>query len=99
MAAKIGQLLKLAQGSLSNAGSRYIMSRIYLGIGIAVLALMFSLRACLFLMAEDQSTKFWILFLALSLGFMMFASSYVEEEQQFWYWISSGWLAWLWFKW
>lgn len=29
--------------------------------------------------------------LALSYGGMMFASSYVEEEQNFWYWVSSGW--------
>jgi ethanolaminephosphotransferase len=26
---------------------------------------------------------------------MMFASSYVEEEQHFWYWISAGWIAYL----
>jgi len=23
----------------------------------------------------------------------MFASSYVEEEQQFWYWVVSGWVT------
>ena len=26
-------------------------------------------------------------------GTLMFASSYVEEEHLFWYWIASGWLA------
>jgi hypothetical protein len=28
---------------------------------------------------------------------MMFASSFVEEEQHFWYWSASGWLAYLYF--
>lgn len=26
---------------------------------------------------------------------MMFASSFVEEEQQFWYWIASAWFTWV----
>jgi len=29
---------------------------------------------------------------------MMFASSYVEEEQQFWYWIMAGWTTLLFLK-
>jgi GPI ethanolamine phosphate transferase membrane region len=33
--------------------------------------------------------KFEFLSVALSFGGMMFASSYVEEEQQFWYWIAT----------
>lgn len=32
---------------------------------------------------------FWTL--SLSYGGMMIASSYVEEEQQFWYWAASAW--------
>jgi len=28
----------------------------------------------------------------------MFASSYVEEEQQFWYWIMAGWMIVLFLK-
>lgn len=30
-------------------------------------------------------------------GIMMFASSYVEEEQHFWYWVTSAWLSSLYF--
>lgn len=32
-------------------------------------------------------------FIVLSYGVMMFASSYVEEEQHFWYWSTTAWLA------
>lgn len=97
--AEVIQYLKLAQGSLSNAGSKYAMSRLYLGVGIALLALLISLRACSLLIADDSSTRYWMLSLALLFGSMMFASSYVEEEQHFWYWMLSGWLGWLWFTW
>ena len=40
-----------------------------------------------------------VAFLAItvSYGVMMFASSFVEEEQHFWYWSASGWLAYLYF--
>lgn len=31
----------------------------------------------------------------VSYGVMMFASSYIEEEQHFWYWITSAWLCYL----
>jgi ethanolamine phosphate transferase 2 subunit G len=30
----------------------------------------------------------------ISFGSLMFASSYVEEEQQFWYWITSSHFLW-----
>lgn len=39
------------------------------------------------------STNVWFVGVTSLYGVMMFASSYVEEEQQFWYWITSGWLV------
>lgn len=37
--------------------------------------------------------------ISLLYGFMMFASSYVEEEHHFWYWATTAWLTLLWVKW
>lgn len=37
--------------------------------------------------------------ISLLYGIMMFASSYVEEEQHFWYWATTAWLMLLWLKW
>ena len=34
-----------------------------------------------------------LLFVGIVYGAMMFASSYVEEEHHFWYWVLSGWLS------
>lgn len=31
--------------------------------------------------------------ITLAYGVMMFASSYVEEEQHFWYWATTAWMA------
>lgn len=40
-----------------------------------------------------------IIGISLLYGIMMFASSYVEEEQHFWYWATTAWLMLLWVKW
>lgn len=34
--------------------------------------------------------KFELIIITLCFGVIMFASSYVEEEQQFWYWITTS---------
>ena len=44
---------------------------------------------------DARSTGLWITLVGIAYGAMMFASSYVEEEQQFWYWVTSSWLGWL----
>ena len=82
---------------MSSAASNYNVSRLYIGIIVAsaaILAILPLLRPKLGLNANS----FWIGLITLLYGVMMFASSYVEEEQQFWYWITSGWFFWLFMK-
>lgn len=43
----------------------------------------------------NLSTPAWIAFIQITHGTIMFASSYVEEEHHFWYWMSSAWVSWL----
>ena len=45
-----------------------------------------------------NSAGLWIASMTTAYGIMMFASSYVEEEQHFWYWIASAWIAWQYLK-
>lgn len=92
------QFLIYAQKTLSHAASEYDLRRLRLGIGITVLATIATLVACATPVRNANPVLLWKYSLALFYGFMMFASSYVEEEQQFWYWLASSWCGWLFWK-
>ena len=85
-----------AQRTLSGAASDYDVSKLRLGVLLSILA-----GACaalnLFLL-PGYAGSLSIAFLAISYGVTMFASSYVEEEHQFWYWTTGGWLSLLYCK-
>ncbi len=80
---------------MSGTASNYRLSKLYAGIGIASLATMAALLASGNVVLDARSTGLLMTLFAISYGVMMFASSYVEEEQQFWYWATSLWLGWL----
>ena len=78
---------------MSDTASNYDVRKLYLGAGVTALV---TILACLILAIErwqTVSTGLFYGFLTLTNGIVMFASSYVEEEQQYWYWITSGWLG------
>ena len=82
------------QDALSSTASSYDVTRMVAGVGAASLSL---------ILAVFAFPTFWPPSLAgsaltittLLYGIMMFATSYVEEEQHFWYWIVPAWLAFL----
>jgi ethanolaminephosphotransferase len=84
-----------AQDLMSSMASNYDMSRLTLGQGLAVAAVSAALIATMWQSSLSLSGLTPLLIIGLSYGVMMFASSYVEEEQHFWYWASTLWLAYL----
>lgn len=84
--------LLAAQDELSGTASSYNIPRMVVGMAMTSFVILMSLSAF--------PQKFWppsaagVFFTTITLlyGSMMFASSYVEEEQHFWYWLTPGWI-------
>lgn len=82
-----------AQNVMSSAASSYKLSLLYAGGFVAAAACLLSARiAFQTLPNSGSSSTFFLLAISTLHGAMMFASSFVEEEQQFWYWISTSWM-------
>jgi ethanolaminephosphotransferase len=75
-----------SQGLLSSASTDYSVSYMYLGLATLLVSVLV-LGPHLYQSRLDILLKYEFIFVTLSFGGIMFASSYVEEEQQFWYWI------------
>ncbi|KAL9091892.1 MAG: hypothetical protein Q9165_004644 [Trypethelium subeluteriae] len=91
------QFLRSAQGLLSSTASNYNVTLLTLGILISALATLFTL-AVVPLRGLSGAEGYFFVSVTLSYSVMMFASSYVEEEQHFWYWITGGWIVFLYLK-
>jgi ethanolamine phosphate transferase 2 subunit G len=75
--------------------SNYDTSRLFLGQAGAAAALVAAVIAAA-RCANDKAQSFIPLSgIVVVYGVMMFASSYVEEEQHFWYWATTAWFAYL----
>lgn len=79
---------------MSSTASNYDVNRLVLGIGLAFCSVALVTAAAWGLPLANTDGLFFVLMTVLY-SIMMFASSYVEEEQHFWYWITGGWIAYL----
>ncbi|KAI9040880.1 mannose-ethanolamine phosphotransferase LAS21 [Aspergillus affinis] len=91
-------VLRDAQNLMSSAASDYDIRSLYIGICITGVAVWLSFAPMQHLLCEYKRSGAFLLFAVLSYSGMMFASSYVEEEQQFWYWVSMAWTVFLYTK-
>ncbi|KAL3455634.1 GPI ethanolamine phosphate transferase 2 [Aspergillus heterothallicus] len=89
------QFLRASQDIMSSAASNYDLRYLILGTSLSAIAVSLSLPANYKALRQYKQPGLFLLVGILSYGVMMFASSYVEEEQQFWYWASTGWAVYL----
>lgn len=88
----------MAQSIMSNTASNYDVFMLLLGSSVATVAAVVALGTLLQLEIKPWTTCIIFLGVTIMYSLMTFASSYVEEEQHFWYWTSTTWLALLWIK-
>ena len=86
------KLLCSAQGLMSSMASNYDMRMLVLGQVVAAAACVLA-TAGLYCAGTSGMQSLIFVVITLAYGIMMFASSYVEEEQHFWYWMTTAWMA------
>ncbi|KAJ8609998.1 hypothetical protein MRB53_038838 [Persea americana] len=86
------QVLYLIQDNMSSTASSYNIPRMIVGTLIASLSATFGVFSLKSLWPPTGTGIAFVLTTVLY-GVMMFASSYVEEEQHFWYWMTPIWIA------
>ncbi|KAF3012143.1 major facilitator super transporter protein [Neopestalotiopsis sp. 37M] len=89
------QWLREAQHLMSSMASNYDTTKLTQGVTIALISVVSSIFAVLSIVEKDSGAPLCFAAITLLYGIMMFASSYVEEEQHFWYWATTAWLVYL----
>lgn len=85
------QFLYMAQELMSHTASNYDLTKLYQGLLFSGAAALLSLPAVFTPLSKLGRASIFLIVSISGYCCMMFASSYVEEEQQFWYWIATGW--------
>lgn len=89
----VQQFLLKAQSTLSGTASDYNVRKLHIGIALGGLASMISVYALSSTLECSRISGTALILLAILYSITMFASSYVEEEQDFWYWTLGAWLS------
>ncbi|KAI1344282.1 GPI ethanolamine phosphate transferase [Xylariaceae sp. FL0016] len=87
--------LTKAQTFMSTMASNYDMDRLTAGGVLATVASSAAVLAVVRSVHMPLDNLVPLSLITILYGIMMFASSYVEEEQHFWYWSTSTWLFYL----
>jgi ethanolamine phosphate transferase 2 subunit G len=80
---------------MSSMASNYDVSRLLGGQMVSVVAVVCAAAAAHRFIDGTLAQSLPLAIISLGYGIMMFASSYVEEEQHFWYWATTAWFAYL----
>lgn len=83
-----------AQEKMSSTASNYNVQLLVTGTALAFVSVLLTLFTLLALRPITPSGVAYAMILILY-SVLMFASSYVEEEHNFWYWAASGWFFYL----
>ncbi|KAK8171737.1 alkaline-phosphatase-like protein [Phyllosticta citrichinensis] len=89
----LAEFCRSAQDILSSTASNYNLTLLVAGASLAAISVVLTLLALSNNLTHITATGFFYTAVAALYGVMMFASSYVEEEQHFWYWITTGWFV------
>jgi ethanolaminephosphotransferase len=92
------RFLHRAQDIMRGTSSNYKLPRLYIGLLTALIVVLVSFASAYKTLSTSGFPGLFLVATTICNGCMMFASSYVEEEQQFWYWVSSAWSTYLYMK-
>lgn len=76
---------------MSSTATDYSAGKLYGGITAAILVEILSFSISSPVLLKQGNIRLWSLLMNLSYGLMTFASSFVEEEHQYWYFLASAW--------
>ncbi|KAF4303036.1 Type I phosphodiesterase/nucleotide pyrophosphatase/phosphate transferase [Botryosphaeria dothidea] len=82
-----------AQEALSSTASNYDVTLLIVGAMLATASTAIAISVIAPSFFPVTATGIFSAIVTVLYGIMMFASSYVEEEQHFWYWSTSAWFA------
>lgn len=89
------KFLRISQSIMSSTAANYDLNKLFLGLFVGGIAVFLAFLPTYKLLVKSKYPGLFFIFSILGYGGMMFASSYVEEEQQFWYWVFTGWTFYL----